>query len=406
VDTVQRMEPGFQVIGETVQTLYTRHEHRRLPRGAAESIQNATEELNALASLIGGYAELSPAMQLAKAPDLQKELDRHLANFESLKTTLHLSVSTEMSKDIEEIRKQGQKKGARERVLEARNDGLVKYFIDPTEVETHTDPLRKDEVWSGGFGEVRVKIFKQQTVAVKELVIPPGVTPAKLNELNAGFEKELQTMTTLRDPNICHCFGYTTSTRGYAFVMEFCELGDLRGILDSGSDLTMPIRFKMAVGAAQGLQYMHDKNVLHKDIKSLNIFVTAAYQAKIGDFGVAQLKDHGNTTLAVSTNAPNTPAWSAPERRKGYTTACDVYSFGVVLWELATGEIPFKGMDQVDIIMTICEGERPDDGHPIPPEFPEEFTPLVKACWAQAPADRPEAAAVVEALKRLQRQMR
>jgi len=168
----------------------------------------------------------------------------------------------------------------------------------------------------------------------------------------------------------------------------------------------MPIRFKMAVGAAQGLQYMHDKNVLHKDIKSLNIFVTADYQAKIGDFGVAQLKDHGNTTLAVSTNAPNTPAWSAPERRKGYTTACDVYSFGVVLWELATGEIPFKGMDQVDIIMTICEGERPDDGHPIPPEFPEEFTPLVKACWAQAPADRPEAAAVVEALKRLQRQMR
>ena len=68
-------------------------------------------------------------------------------------------------------------------------------------------------------------------------------------------------MTTLRDPNICHCFGYTTSTRGYAFVMEvrvfksviardplvlqFCELGDLRGILDSGSDLTMPIRFKV-----------------------------------------------------------------------------------------------------------------------------------------------------------------
>ena len=93
--------------------------------------------------------------------------------------------------------------------------------------------------------------------------------------------------------------------------------------------------------------------MLHRDIKSLNIFVTKAFEAKLGDFGLSEIKRGIGATQAATTLA-NTPAWTCPEfSPKLYNTKCDVYSFGVVLWEIGTRLFPFKGKDPIKVLKEV-----------------------------------------------------
>jgi len=201
--------------------------------------------------------------------------------------------------------------------------------------------------------------------------------------------------------------------RGFGFVMEFAEKGELRDVLaDKAVDLPRMISFKIAIGAARGLEYMHQASMLHKDIKSLNVFVTSDFTARIGDFGLSQIVQKGATTAGRSMRSgAATPAWAAPERskkRNQFNTKCDVYSFGVVLWEIATRLFPYDGMDLTDIVMSVVQGGRPDTEEDVVgvkiselPDFGAGYDQLVQRCWHQTPEERPEMSQVVTALETL-----
>ena len=133
---------------------------------------------------------------------------------------------------------------------------------------------------------------------------------------------------------------------------------------------------------AKGLRYLHSKRVVHLDLKSANILLSRAGDAKIADVGMARVLSR---SCLSAMSAGGTFAWSAPEVLAGRrcTEKVDVYSWGVVLWEVCTGEAPVRGD------MRALR---------VPEECPAFVAQLQQRCVAEDPDARPTAAEILEAL--------
>ncbi len=131
---------------------------------------------------------------------------------------------------------------------------------------------------------------------------------------------------------------------------------------------------------------------MHRDIKSLNVLLTADGHAKLCDFGLATL--HTLTTTATSSHEgrqAGTLPWMAPELFSGCkcNESTDIYSFGIIMYELMTCEVPFDGLNQVQIEAQLKNGMRPELPDDIPNGFPSEYVDLMKRCWHQDASQRP-----------------
>ncbi len=266
-----------------------------------------------------------------------------------------------------------------------------------TIVIKHSELQFDKELGKGGFGVVYRGTWRHIDVAVKQLLMD-NISPEAAEE----FTKEAQMMANLRHDNIVQFRGYCVSPH-YCIVMEYMPNGSLFHILRSNQPLDWPLRFSIAVDMAKGLSYLHHENILHRDIKSLNVLLDKHMQAKLSDFGLSKVKtetrSHSMATKAKGESV-GTLAWMAPELFKGrkavFTQKCDIYSLGVTFWELATREIPFRDATSPELIPTwVQQGDRED----IPTDCPKEFAELIKACWEGEPGKRPDADTLVVQLK-------
>ncbi|KAL9235662.1 hypothetical protein vseg_010404 [Gypsophila vaccaria] len=194
-------------------------------------------------------------------------------------------------------------------------------------------------VGEGGFGRVyKGQLSSGKTVAVKQL---------DRNGLqgNKEFMVEVLMLSLLHHPNLVNLIGYCADGDQRLLVYEYMSMGSLEDhLLDSPPEedsLDWYTRMKIALDAAKGLDYLHDKAnppVIYRDLKSSNILLDKDFHAKLSDFGLAKLGPIGDKTH-VSTRVMGTYGYCAPEyQRTGQLTAkSDVYSFGVVLLELITG---------------------------------------------------------------------
>ncbi|KAJ8423099.1 hypothetical protein Cgig2_010976 [Carnegiea gigantea] len=195
-------------------------------------------------------------------------------------------------------------------------------------------------IGEGGFGRVyKGKLSSGQIVAIKQL---------DRNGLqgNKEFLVEVLMLSLLHHPNLVNLIGYCADGDQRLLVYEYMPLGSLEDhLLDIGHEqepLQWSIRIKIALDAAKGLEYLHDKAnppVIYRDLKSSNILLQDDFHAKLSDFGLAKLGPTGDNTH-VSTRVMGTYGYCAPEyQRTGQLTIkSDVYSFGVVLLELITGQ--------------------------------------------------------------------
>jgi hypothetical protein len=245
------------------------------------------------------------------------------------------------------------------------------------------------ELGKGGFGVVYRGERHGEDVAVKKLLCQT------MNEATKqDFMNEASIMLRLQHGNIVRLYGI--SLEPYAMVIEFLERGSLDRTLYSEEPLSFVIRYKIALDVANGLSFLHSREMVHCDLKSLNVLLDDRYRAKIADFGMSKVR---TSTYSFSGAQAGTPFWTAPEVLDGekYTKSADVYSYGVILWEILARRVPFSSVgDRMSTFMAfVIKGKR----EPIPVNAPAILARMTAECWAQEPEQRPTMAQVVGSLK-------
>jgi non-specific serine/threonine protein kinase/serine/threonine-protein kinase len=220
------------------------------------------------------------------------------------------------------------------------------------------------EIGRGGMGAVylaaRADEQYQKRVAIK--LVKPGMDS---EEILRRFRHERQILASLDHPNIARLYDGGTTEDGLPyFVMEHIE-----GIpIDEYGDqhkLSTVERLKLFQTVCSAVQYAHRNLVVHRDIKPSNILVTAEGAPKLLDFGIAKVLNPELSSQATEATAmaqrPMTLEYASPEQIRGepITTASDVYSLGVVLYELLTGQRPYRVKSRLphEIIQAVCEEE-------------------------------------------------
>lgn len=200
----------------------------------------------------------------------------------------------------------------------------------------------------------------------------------------------------LRHPNVVQFYGVSFANDDCYLVTEYCERGSLFDFLqDKKNALPHHLQLRMGADAARGLDFLHSRNTIHRDMKSGNLLVTDSLRIKICDFGISRHANAANTMTASLGTVP----WTAPEMLRGerYSKKVDCYSLGVCLWELTTRRIPYEGVQSVRIITSVINGMRPQ----IPKTTPASLAQLIALCWHTKPSLRPSAADIVTALERI-----
>jgi len=251
-----------------------------------------------------------------------------------------------------------------------------------------------DLIGQGGFGEVYQGRWQGIDVAIKNLYLK--TLPSVLKQ---EFIEEATIMAKCRYPNIVCLYGVCLEEGHYSIVMEYLSKGSLFEVLsDPTIELPWQRRWQIAHDVGKGVSYLHGENILHRDLKSLNVLLNEQFQAKISDFGQSKIKLHTSSTTTDSSNKMGTVRWRAPElfkRKATPTKASDVYGCGMILWEIASRKLPFAdAADEITALSWIKDGEKED----IPADCPPVYGELVKQCFETNPGDRPTALQVVQYL--------
>ncbi|XP_051566568.1 mitogen-activated protein kinase kinase kinase 13 [Myxocyprinus asiaticus] len=223
---------------------------------------------------------------------------------------------------------------------------------------------------SGAQGAVFLGKFHSEEVAIK-----------KVREQK---ETDIKHLRKLKHPNIISFKGVCTQAPCYCIIMEYCAQGQLYEVLRAGRQITPCLLVDWASGIASGMNYLHLHKIIHRDLKSPNVLVTQNDSVKISDFGTS--KELSDKSMKMS--FAGTVAWMAPEviRNEPVSEKVDIWSFGVVLWELLTGEIPYKDVDSSAIIWGVGSNSL----HlPVPSTCPDGFKILMKQTWQGKPRNRP-----------------
>ncbi|XP_019467211.1 mitogen-activated protein kinase kinase kinase 12-like [Meleagris gallopavo] len=170
--------------------------------------------------------------------------------------------------------------------------------------------------------------------------------------------------------------GVCTQAPCYCIIMEFCAQGQLYEVLRAGRKVTPSLLVDWSMGIAGGMNYLHLHKIIHRDLKSPNMLITYDDVVKISDFGTSKELIDKSTKMSFA----GTVAWMAPEviRNEPVSEKVDIWSFGVVLWELLTGEIPYKDVDSSAIIWGVGSNSL----HlPVPSGCPDGFKVLLRQCW-------------------------
>ncbi len=262
--------------------------------------------------------------------------------------------------DFDDIKSDVLEQNAFFAVLPDGNDERVKSFID-RQIGNYKIT---GELGAGGMGAVYLAeradgAFSQQ-VALK--LIKRGMDS---DAILRRFFTERQILASLKHPNIAHLIdGGTTGDNLPFFVMERVE-GETITEYAERENLDLEDRLKLFREVCAAVSFAHTNLVIHRDLKPSNILVTKDGSAKLLDFGIAKLLKSENEGDTATRNFVFTPEYASPEQVKGekLTTATDVYSLGVILYELLTGNRPYKTESKniSEIIRAVCETqpERP-----------------------------------------------
>lgn len=242
----------------------------------------------------------------------------------------------------------------------------------------------EDVVGRGGMGIV----YKAEDTKLKRRValkfLPPELTQD--DEARERFVLEARSAAALSHPNIC-TIHEINEEEGRSFIaMEYVQGQSLKERINKGS-LGTDEALKIAIQVTEGLEEAHKKGIVHRDIKSANIMITDKGQAKVMDFGLAKVK--GGTLLTREGTTLGTVAYMSPEQARGEEVdhRSDIWSMGVVMYEMFSGELPFKGDREASILYSVVH-EEPKPIKQLKRDLPVELQQMIDRALKKRPESR------------------
>ncbi|XP_061052968.1 serine/threonine-protein kinase Nek4 isoform X7 [Eubalaena glacialis] len=245
-------------------------------------------------------------------------------------------------------------------------------------------------VGRGSYGEVTLVRHRRdgRQYVIKKL----NLRNASSRERRAA-EQEAQLLSQLKHPNIVT---YKESWEGgdglLYIVMGFCEGGDLYRKLkeQKGRLLSESQVVEWFVQIAMALQYLHEKHILHRDLKTQNVFLTRTNIIKVGDLGIARvLENHCD----MASTLIGTPYYMSPElfSNKPYNYKSDVWALGCCVYEMATLKHAFNAKDMNSLVYRIIEGKLP----PMPKDYSPELAEIIRTMLSKRPEERPSVRSIL-----------
>jgi len=257
-----------------------------------------------------------------------------------------------------------------------------------------------EKIGEGGMGVV----YRAEDTKLKRTVALKFITPQAMAspEERKRFVREAQAAASLDHPNICTLYEIDDA-EGQTFI----AMAHIRGQSLEDKIKAAPLKqeeaIDIAMQVADGLEEAHQKGIIHRDIKSANIMVTEKGQAKIMDFGLAKLVE--GSKLTQTATIMGTVSYMSPEQAFGEPTdhRTDIWSLGVVLYEMLTGQLPFKGEYQQVVLHSILN-RSPQPITSLRSGIPLQLEAIVNKCLEKDPSERYQTVADLKAdLKRLKR---
>jgi serine/threonine protein kinase/tetratricopeptide (TPR) repeat protein len=194
-------------------------------------------------------------------------------------------------------------------------------------------------------------------VAVKCIHLDTPFAEHSPDELRERFVREARIAARLQHPNIVTIYDIVaTANRGF-IIMEFIEGQSFDSLLTERKRLPMPDALHVLSQLAGALDYAHSRNVVHRDVKPVNILVSPSLWVWVTDFGIAKSELSTNLTMAGGVLGP--PDYMSPEQAKGedVDARSDLFSLGCILFECATGEKPFRSPSLTGVLLSIINDE-------------------------------------------------
>jgi eukaryotic-like serine/threonine-protein kinase len=246
----------------------------------------------------------------------------------------------------------------------------------------------------GGMGMV----YKAHDRRLDEIVAIKVLRPdfASDPKMAERFRSEIKLARKVRHRNVCTIHDYGED-RGLLYIsMELIEGVDLKHRLKEHGAVPTEEAYGIAVQVAQGLQAVHDAGIVHRDLKTPNIMLDAAGTARLMDFGIA--KRVGEGTATATGQIVGTPEYMSPEQAQGHKVdyRSDLYALGVVVYEIFTGQVPFRGETPISTILKHLN----DPPNLEVAALPQTLRAVLKRCLAKDPALRyASALEIAEALR-------
>ncbi|KAK9183692.1 hypothetical protein WN943_024037 [Citrus x changshan-huyou] len=274
--------------------------------------------------------------------------------------------------------------------LKIPNDGTDVWEIDPKHLKFGS------KVASGSYGDLYRGTYCSQDVAIKVL------KPERINsDMQKEFAQEVFIMRKVRHKNVVQFIGACTKPPSLCIVTEFMSGGSVYDYLHKLKGVfKLPSLLKVAIDVSKGMNYLHQNNIIHRDLKAANLLMDENEVVKVADFGVARVKAQSG----VMTAETGTYRWMAPEviEHKPYDHKADVFSFGIVLWELLTGKLPYEYLTPLQAAVGVVQkGLRPT----IPKNSQPKLAELLERCWQQDPALRPDFSEIIEILQQIAKEV-
>lgn len=243
-----------------------------------------------------------------------------------------------------------------------------------------------EEVGKGGMAKVYKAIHRNLNRVIALKIIHQNLIHDEETVLR--FRREAQLGASLLHPNIVMVFDEGRINDIIYMSLEFLEGDDLHKIIKKKGKLTLQETIDIIAPTAEALDYVHRRNLVHRDVKSSNIFLANGNRPVLTDFGIAYARE-SESNLTRAGEVIGTPEFMSPEQASGVKVdgRSDLFSLGIVIYQCLTGKVPFKGDSHLSTIFQITRDPVPNILS-LNSELPEWIVPVLEKCLEKEPENR------------------